>query len=225
MLSNILGWKHGHVEPLGLWIHNHTRMGSDGNLCIESEGIKHKINPLFLYDAIAEGEMRYVISVRNPYAFIVGIFNHWERLSGENVFERCDWLSLIAEQCRDYSVKYRDWIRLHRDWPKRSAAIRHEAVVYDPVAVLGSIRNRLALDVIPLERTMISGQVEATQDAGTVVSRTAFRREWYKADGYLKQLDDQMINVIEAEIDWPTMAELGYTKGRQYSNWLVDRKV
>lgn len=225
VLSNILGWKHGTIEPLNRWIANHTRMGNDGKLCIESEGDKHPIDPFEIQAAIASGEMRYVISVRNPYAFIVGVFTHWNRLNGINWFARRDYIGWIKYNCRKYNTGYADWIRLHRDWPMRSIVMRHEAIVHDPTAVLRAVHRRLDLEPVPQVRSMISGQVEATQDKGTVVSKTAFRRDWYLADGYLERLNDRMVNVIDAEIDWPTMAELGYTKGRNYSNWLHDRKV
>jgi tetratricopeptide (TPR) repeat protein len=85
-------------------------------------------------DAFAAGELRYVVTIRDPYAWAVslGWFLQW---SARGAFIPDDHLEELRSACLCFNERYAAWFRLAAQQPGRCFFVRYEDVLVDPQGV------------------------------------------------------------------------------------------
>lgn len=224
VLVNVLGWKHGLPEPWPEWIENHLRMHNNGEQIIRAEGLNlEDVSPSILIDAAVGKKIDHVISIRNPYAYVFGLANHWHRISGHDWFKRFQksHRPLLFGMLRRYNRRYPAWIDHARECG-RVMVVRHEDVFHDARAVVRNMEKRFDLKS---QRSadrwkFFSGSVEAKGDVASVVSKTAFQRTNYLKDAYMEKVKSYGLDkFVDEMIDWQFFETLGYRRGLGYADW------
>jgi hypothetical protein len=158
--------------------------------------------------AYTEQQLRFAISIKDPYAWIVSVrrIEKWPS---------ADDASSIALACRRFNRRYREWAELKTIHHDRVRVIRYEELLRDLpgtmngfIAWLG-LSNQSASWAVPSTAMVPTHWDDApTRPADDV----PFDPEYYTTRRYLERLSPVARAVVRAEIDWGLFGDLGYDR-------------
>jgi len=157
-------------------------------------------------DAYAWGSLGYLISIKNPYAWIVSMTRiHRRWIDGDGtLLPHC--IDDIADACHSFNERYAAWLALT---PR--AVVRHEDLVVDPLRILREVESRFSLpptDVHVVPRGCVQ---PAHWDYSPVdVELKTFDVGYYTERRYLAKLPERHRQIITDTIDWELLEPLGY---------------
>jgi Flp pilus assembly protein TadD len=156
-------------------------------------------------NAFAAGALRYVISIRDPYAWAASLA--WfvgAAARGQLVPAEC--AGGLGGACVEFNARYAQWLQLAERLPSRAAFVRFEELRAEPESVCDDLASALGLtrrtDVWRNQDRMVlpagwdndrEPQLGARVDGGS--------------DG-LHQLSPECRAVVEATIDWPLVERI-----------------
>jgi hypothetical protein len=164
--------------------------------------------------AFAEGALGFLVSIKDPYAWVVSIsryvgWTHWnsraqplsEHLAGE-----------VERHCGEYNACYAAWLELARRLPERCQVIRYEDVLAEPARTLDELEARFgvrrcggALVDLPTETELAAWDLDPTE-----TTPVPFDRSYYADRRYLARLPPPLVDAVTRSIDWALVGPLGY---------------
>lgn len=203
VLSEVLGWKHGpHPEKIdwsgGDWIDVSHGTAAQA----EKRGLLALVTD-DLRQAAAIGELRYVATVKSPYAW-------WDSYARFVETKRPD-LAMTPEEGVDL------WNSLHINWyamsqKSLSAMIRYEDLLLDLDAALDRLATRLRLR--KRDGGYLNAEVRMARRGDTNwnmgPTTKPFDPSYYTDRKYLVRFDDEMLDLFRKRLSVPLMKVLGY---------------
>jgi hypothetical protein len=161
--------------------------------------------------AYRDGSMRFLITIKDPYAWIVSVarFRQWVHSEEEPLH---DWdCDPVREMCVRYNRHYAAWRELANADPKRARLIRHEDLmcraeeVFADVERCFGLRRNSPFKAIPetLEPTV-------WDHLPVLKLESRFDPSYYSERRYLQRLLPMHRNIIAETIDWRAIAPFGY---------------
>lgn len=156
-------------------------------------------------DAFAAGELRYVITIRDPYAWAVSLAWFLEAAPrGQTVPAEC--AEAIRGACREFNTRYAAWLELAEHLPSRAAFIRYEELRANPEAVCENLARACGLT----RRTSIwQNQERMVLPANWDNDRELQLGPKLDRDGDgSHHLSRECRDAVEATIDWPLVERI-----------------
>jgi hypothetical protein len=162
-------------------------------------------------DAYRAGDLRYLITVKDPYAWLVSLAQFQQWMHGDATLAAWDRERLIGA-CNDYNERYRAWLALAERHRAKSTFVRHEDLLDDAAGTIERIRERLGALRIAAHFIDVSERVEPSVWDHLPIQRTAspFDRTYYTDRRYLARLLPGHIDLITRTIDWKLFATFEY---------------
>lgn len=156
-------------------------------------------------DAFASGELRYVISIRDPYAWAVSLAWFLEAAArGETVPAEC--ADAMRGACLEFNARYSAWLDLAEHLPSRAVFIRYEELRANPEAVCENLARACGLTRRTriwrnLERTVLPANWDNDPELqlGPKLDRDS--------DGS-RHLSQECRDAVEATIDWSLIEQI-----------------
>jgi len=176
-----------------------------------------------LTDAFDRGELRYLISIKEPYAWAVSLAEA-KGFMTRNMPLPPQFEQPLASACRRFNRVYAAWIALADAHPDAACIVRHEDVVRDPDLVIRTVAKQFALRRRESDWEHIDRVVLPAQWDGWTSSRSEnpFDRAYYLERRYLDRIPHAHRRIIADTIDWDLFERFGYEpleqNGLQLSN-------
>lgn len=157
-------------------------------------------------DAYAFGSLGFLISIKNPYAWIVSMTRiHRRWADGEGtLLPHC--IDDVADACHSFNERYAAWLVL-----KPRAVVRHEDLVVNPLRVLRELESRFSLPPTDVQVVPLGRVLPAHWDYSPIdVELKTFDVDYHTERRYLARLPETHRQVITDTIDWKLFAPLGY---------------
>lgn len=164
-----------------------------------------------LTEAFDRGELRYLVSVKDPYAWVVSVARQGNYIVGQMALPDT-FATALATECRRFNRLYSAWLALVDEQPERACVVRYEDLLRDPRTVVAEIGKRFGLQHCAPQWQVPAGKVlPALWDGwGTTTSETVFDRQYYLARRYLERIPVRHRHIIAETIDWSLCARMGY---------------
>jgi hypothetical protein len=184
-----------------------------------------------LAEAVSRGELGYLISLKDPYAWGASFARYWHFAPLGLPQRRPDlWqapdsiqpmvarvqdyraATLLTAACQAFNHKYRSWLEIVQHEPARARVVLHEDLLDHPVELLQSLGRQFCLEPAGLEIETITVVADAVNwDNGGIGTREEqFEANYYRNRSYLNAITPLMRDAITRGIDWELMAEFGY---------------
>ncbi|HLJ74798.1 MAG TPA: hypothetical protein VKU62_09445 [Thermoanaerobaculia bacterium] len=156
------------------------------------------------------GTMRFVITIKDPYAWIVSVarFHQWVHNDVETLHDwDCDQL---REMCLQYNRHYAAWRQLTQANPSRVAWIRYEDLLGGAEAAFRNVELTFGLS---RERDFVDlpERIEPSWwDHLPVLKSESFDRSYYLERRYFERLQPMHMDIIAATIDWAPLTQFRY---------------
>jgi len=180
-----------------------------------------KNNAVALADAVANNQIHYLISIKNPYAWINSnkdIYswinqNYQDILNshgGHTLTSRTELLTKL--KCREFNSLYRSYFELYKKFPEQSTIIRYEDILANPAGFLKDLSEKLRLCPLSPIFSDVTGKTVATGWDQTYAKdeTNEFSKEYYLKEKYIVDLPISLIDILENEIDWDLMKNYNY---------------
>jgi len=188
----------------------------------QTEFIKN--NAASIYDAVLNNKIHYLISIKNPYAWINSNKdpNSWINRNYRDILishggysdsSRIDLL--IKLKSKEFNSIYRSYLQLSKQFPNQTTIARYEDILANPTRFLNNISEQLKLTACYPAFADILGKASATdwdQISTSENKNEGFSKDYYLEEKYFEDLPSNLINILEAEIDWELMKSYGYYK-------------
>jgi len=199
MLSNILGWKHGVHPNVVDW----TGHGWDHRRPQSSKKLAQLVTPELKHE-YSQGNIRYLILVKNPYSYYVSNIRRWT-----NKFGNCRY----ARQCiRTWNTLYENWTEIPKSH-KWAAIVRFEDLITDKECELANIASLLGLnheDNIVDTKKYFRALNETTNHATRFVKNKQFDSAFYTSKKYMSFISEEVRGHINAELNKELLSEFSY---------------
>jgi glycosyltransferase involved in cell wall biosynthesis len=156
--------------------------------------------------AYTAGHLRFAVSIKNPYAWIVSLrrIEHWP--VGDDA-------TSVAMACRRFNRRYREWLGLESTYPGRVRIVRYEGLLANFPATMDAFVGWLGVagpagDWTRPQEPLVPthwDHLPTRPDRGILFDPT-----YYLDHRYLDELSAKTRSVIRAEIDWDLLLGLGY---------------
>lgn len=171
-----------------------------------------------LTNAVLNEKIHFLISIKNPYAWINSMFKNVAARRPEATETLKNKLhELIRQQCADYNNVYSKYWEHFKKHPHQTTIVRYEDLIENPDAIINNLLIRLNIPVCT-NYTDVSTTVFPTDwdqvESKSQTGKQPFDRNYYLEQRYMHDLDAGMISVLEEEIDWTTMHNYGYQLNR-----------
>lgn len=164
--------------------------------------------------AFARGELGFLVSVKDPYAWAVSMSRYlvWTDWWSREAPLGADLAGAVARECETFNRCYGAWLALAERSGPRCLVVRHEALLADPAAILAELDARFGL------RRATGALVDVATETGAAVWDLAppettpvrFDRAYYLEKRYLARLSPPVREAVTRGIDWALLAPLGY---------------
>jgi|SRR5579872_1773836 len=182
-------------------------------------------------DAVQNGELRYLISIKDPYAWgaSVAAYDHYLPRglprakpipdiipqAGVALFRRVNdaWACFrLRQACLRFNERYRAWFGLCERFEDRCHVVRHEDLLNDPRAVLYEVAKRFQIrGQSPQFHDCPYGiRWTAWDDTRPTLDTSIFDAGYYRELRYMDSLTPGMHEIISTTIDWELVRPLGY---------------
>lgn len=162
-------------------------------------------------DAFDRNELRYLITIKDPYAWVVSLARADRWILGTMPLPD-SFLEPLAKACTRFNRMYASWIALAETYPQHSCIVRYEDLVRDSAFVFGAIEARFDLKRrAPRWQEVDTAVQPAPWDGWRVsTSQTLFDRQAVLERRYLTRIPAPHRAVIAEAIDWPLFERFGY---------------
>lgn len=198
VFGSILGWKHGMYETGNgkkftcgsheEWIDKQIK--PDGKVA-SVDRFPLKYTPEELRSACKE--LKYLISVKDPYSYVLSFKNFRAKKRDWNKDQVDRWLT-------EYLTSYNDWDDLNKRYPDRCYIIRYDLLLSNRDSILSSIQSKFNLQ--RKENPFIDEprKVNASTDHGLLISKSNFDRDYYIEKKYMLELPEDIIDMITSRL-------------------------
>jgi len=230
VLMHILGDKHSappqqitlNKYPIGTedilnWIRDTTEQipAETTNLCDTHQNAYLESISVPLANAIKSEKLHFVISIKDPYAWIVSYLHMTGiRIKGSNIhWQKHSLISYIKDAFSLFNQRYSAWSDLANRYPQRTSTIRHEDLLTNQEQVLLQLQQKHGLQRLPIPFTAIQGIVLPTHwdHQLTEEHHVEFDSNYYSSRAYLTNLPSFIIQTIDECVDWDLMKQFGYS--------------
>jgi hypothetical protein len=218
-LMHVLGDKHSPPPPFDtLWHESPTPLAfamtttafaPAASTHLEREEQRREVERVAapLAEAYANGTLGFVISIKDPYAWIPSLARYhswipWNRTSvvGPELAPK------VVEACRELNTVYAAWLAL-----ERRHIVRHEDLVADPEETLRGLDAAFGLArTKPLVSIATEAYALDWDHVGEKRSGSVFDREYYVEKKYLARLSPEVRDAVTQTVDWELFAKFGY---------------
>lgn len=160
-----------------------------------------------LAEAYANGALGFVISIKDPYAWIPSLARYhswipWNRTSVVGP----ELAPGVVEACREFNTVYAAWLAL-----ERRHIVRHEDLVADPEQTLRGLDAAFDLKrTKPVVRIETEAYALDWDHVGEKRSGSVFDREYYLGKKYLARLSPEVRDAVTDTVNWELLNGLGY---------------
>jgi hypothetical protein len=224
LFDNRLGSKHEPHREVSQWMRDRgIRDIADFKLLVETDrywrarnvptaDAFERIHQPVSFDelvGLATGQisMRYLISIKDPYASIVSVTRWWARGQTDLTQppdRRVTNLSHVEQYCHEFNSAYLSYRPLIET--ERAVLVRFEDLIRDPTAVLTRISVCLDFD----RRHESCRTVSTTVVPGYGITNKPFYLSYYTARAYLSLLTPTAIDTANRILNWDVMRYYGY---------------
>lgn len=230
ILMHTLGGKHGppvdlqhylaefNDDPLGFTEAATAAIPAENSLPFnEGQGAFMKLHAKPLTEAVQKRQVHFLISIKDPYAWINSMFrqNYYRTFSGDN--EMMDLLTrLIRKECHEYNTLYKSYWEFYQQFPQQTTIIPYEALIKDPDMLLLSLQDYLQLVPLSPDFSKILSISYPTDwdhfESSKQLGKGNFEKDYYLQQKYFGDMSTEMITIVEKEIDWNLAMLYGYRK-------------
>jgi len=215
VLVNILGWKHGPWSPEVDWTGSDWDIGVDPGTAMSALQLDELAQ---LRTAHQEGTLRYVASVKNPYAWLTSYFN-FRRARGE-IAARC--FEAIPQKHFLYDLDLyirtnQSYLELMARFPDRALLVRYEDILTDFRGTMNQLRDRLGLENLSHEYSLPRRRMGRGNDAvphshllAYPESQQAFDPGHYLNHLYVQDFTSEQLEWIRSRVPQALMQALDY---------------
>lgn len=185
-----------------------------------------------VFDAVQNGRLRYLISIKDPYAWgaSVAAYDHYlprglpraKRIpdfipqAGVASFRRVNdtWACFrLRQACRRFNQRYRAWLALHERFNDRCQVVRHEDLMTDPRAVLSEVAKKFQMQAQSPQFRDCRFGIRWTNwdDTPPTLDTFPFDPGYYREARYMDSLTPAMREMISRTIDWELLRAFGYS--------------
>lgn len=198
VFASILGWKHGMYETANGyrwpseshadWINRKTKNGKVYS--VDNYALKYTPEELLA----ATNDLNYLISVKDPYAFIVSFKKFRARNQDWNADKVKNWLNI------QYLNNYTNWINLYRANTDKCMFIDYTSIITDNSRqdTLLKLANKFSLNIEDTKFKSESRTVKASTDHGLIIGKDSFNSTYYLNQEYMGELPDDIRVTIES---------------------------
>jgi hypothetical protein len=159
--------------------------------------------------SFVSGAFGWLISIRNPYAWAIGLgrFLGW---ASRGSFPDTR-LEDLRNACRIFNTNYTAWLGLAEARPWRALIVRHEDLVADSEATVRQVESKFGLE--PSARfTPVDHVVEPAHwdHVNMPVRRLSYDRDHYAGAAQWRDLPMPHRRVVTETVDWDLLRPLGY---------------
>jgi hypothetical protein len=164
-----------------------------------------------LCGAYLRGEIGFLISVRDPYAWIESLARSqgWRR-RGDSIPGTC--AQLVEHECRVFNQRYKAWLDLHARLQSQSSVVRFEDLLRESKTILSRIAAHWRLEMSPDRVMEPPGPVWPAWWDHTPVQ---YGSEPFHRERRLNEnpacLPVELKDVVARTIDWELFQPFGYT--------------
>ena len=161
--------------------------------------------------AFDRGELRYAVSIKEPYGWAVSIARMDRWIFG-NMPLPDQFAHALVAACKRYNRVYSSWIALAEAHPDRTCFIRYEDLVRDSDAVFRAVEEHFGLQRRAPHWQDFGEDIQPTQWDGWGVSKSErlFDRRYYIERRYLERIPPLHRRIIADTIDWPMVSRFDY---------------
>ena len=170
-----------------------------------------------IQDSVRNKTLHFLISVKEPYAWINSMFKYWLNDKNENDPEVIDeFCKLVSIQCAEYNAAYRSYLELFQKYPQQTTIVHYHNLIKNPFGFLNGLKSRLSLE--KSSETYFSPKkiIHPTdwdqQQSHLRLAKKDFDPDYYLQRKYLQSMRPEVIDCISKSIDWNLMAFYGYEK-------------
>jgi hypothetical protein len=153
--------------------------------------------------AYASGALAFVISVKDPYAWISSIarYRMWIPWHDRTSVLGPELVDRITAACAEFNMVYASWLAL-----PRAHVVRYEELLADPDATLLRLESSLGLERHAPFRNVTSESFALDWDHSRERrSASPFDRAYYVEKKYLRRLSPAVRDAVTKTIDWPSI--------------------
>lgn len=173
-----------------------------------------------LYKANGAGYIKLLISIKNPYAWVVS-FSKWtvkhQVFTDEGVLPLSEVsVDTIKRWCDTYNYLYKHWV----DLPYEKEVVCYEDLVRNCRRTLDRIRDKWKL-----RYKSFPTDVDFIVRPGQEVSYKLFDPTYYFENRYMLELSDEQVQAVHDNIDWRFFACFGYNKTPPKYHYIDDYQI
>jgi len=181
-------------------------------------------NAAGIADAVLNNRIHYLIAIKNPYSWINSNKDphSWINCNYKDILESHGGYTdksrtelLIKLKSKEFNSIYSSYRELATRFPEQTTVVRYEDVLSDHTQFLNQFAERLKLTTRSSSYTDISGKALPTgwdQQITPESKNDKFLKNYYLEEQYFADLPSNLIEILEAEIDWQLMKSYGYFK-------------
>ncbi len=198
VFGSVLGWKHGMYETGNgyqhkchsheQWIKDKTR--EDGRVySVDNYPLKH--TPEQLHEAC--GNLHYLISCKDPYAFVVSYKRFRANKQPWNEDKVTRWIHTYLQQNAR-------WRRLYDRAPDKCIMVDYEQLICNRDVVLSTIKSKFGLTQKHEQFRNEHRVVGASTDHGLIIKKSDFDTKYYTDKQYMQEIPDNIRRTITAAL-------------------------
>ncbi len=181
-------------------------------------------NAVGIADAVLNNRIHYLVAIKNPYSWINSNKdpNSWINRNYKDILISHGGYTdvsrtelLIKLKSKEFNSIYSSYFDLARRFPNQTTIARYEDVLADPAGFLSKMSEQLKLTArLPSYADMQGKAVPTDWDQQTTPEnkKEKFLKDYYLEERYFEDLSSNVIDILEAEIDWDLMKNYGYFK-------------
>lgn len=163
---------------------------------------------------------RFVLCVKNPYAWLVSCYRYFQAAHGADgtvapqfrADPSMSFEEFVLGPSYEFETPVHRWNAMHRHWlgrlpPDRTAVVRHEDEVADPVAVLEAVRRKLGLRPSCPRLEGIQARVDVRATLGA-----RFDVTYYRERAYLREFTPALAARADGLLEPEVLGFFGYVR-------------
>lgn len=183
-----------------------------------------------IHAAAKDKSLHFLISIKSPYAWIQSMLGQsWLRKQAADPKRMEELLDLVAAECAAFNALYGSYWQLLKTVPRQTTLVRYHELLASPAGFLEGLRDKLGLKPASNAFADILTTAFPTDwddsDSSQTLGKRVFNRDYYLQKRFMADLLPEMIAVLEREIDWELMQNLGYEKHGSERAGLLKQKL
>ncbi len=176
-----------------------------------------KLHASALAEAVKKQQLHFLISVKNPYAWINSMFKfHHLKIHTKKNRWMAAYSKFIIQLCTEYNVLYKSYWEHFQQFPQQTSIIEYDELLANPHNLLQQLQQQLQLvpsspkytTTLPVSLPTDWDNFESIKQSG----KNEFNKEFYFQHKYFDELNTEVITIMNNEIDWNIAKLYGYTK-------------